>query len=96
MGKKLGVTDTGIENQKPEGTVYKAPKEDDVERYNLVCKLSCVKNLFKTFREKSLETMKKSRCVAPSGPGPFPTIWTNIDVLAAPVYAALDVMNELI
>ncbi len=28
MGKKLGVTDTGVENQKIEGTTYIAPKED--------------------------------------------------------------------
>ena len=50
MGKKLGVTDTGVENQKVEGTTYIAPKEDAVEQFNLICKLSCVKNLFKTFR----------------------------------------------
>lgn len=36
------------------------------------------------------------RGVAPAGPGPFPLIWSNIDVLSAPVYAALGVMNELI
>ena len=59
-------------------------------------KLSCVKSLFKTFREKSLETMKQCRCVSSSGPGPYPQIWTNIDVLAAKVYGALDVMNQLI
>ena len=96
MGKKLGVTDTGVENQKIEGTTYIAPKEDAVEQYNLMCKLSCVKNLFKTFREKSIETMKQCRGVSPAGPGPFPTIWCKIDELAAPVYGALDVMNELI
>ena len=60
MGKKLGVTDTGVENQKIEGTKYIQPKPDMVEQYNLVGKLSCVKNLFKTFREKSLEAMKNS------------------------------------
>ena len=96
MGKKLGVTDTGVENQKIEGTTYIAPKEDAVEQFNLVCKLSCVKSLFKTFREKSLDTMKSCRCVSPAGPGPYPTIWCHIDELAAPVYGALDVMNELI
>ena len=31
MGKKLGVTDTGVENQKIEGTTYIPPKEDKVE-----------------------------------------------------------------
>ncbi len=67
-----------------------------MEQFNLICKLSCVKNLFKTFREKSLEAMKQCRCVAPSGPGPFPLIWCNIDVLAAKVYCALGVLNELI
>lgn len=96
MGKKLGVTDTGVENQKIEGTKYIAPKEDDVEQFNLVCKLSCVKNLFKTFREKSLASMKSCRCVSPAGPGPFPQIWTQIDELACKVYGALDVLNELI
>ena len=96
MGKKLGVTDTGVENQKIEGTTYIAPKEDAVEQYNLVCKLSCVKSLFKTFREKSLEAMKSCRCVSPSGPGPYPLIWCNIDILATKVYGALDVMNQLI
>ena len=96
MGKKLGVTDTGIENQKPEGTTYVAPKEDAVEQFNLVDKLSCVKSLFKTFREKSMVAMKSCRCVSSSGPGPYPQIWTNIDVLAAKVYGALDVMNELV
>lgn len=50
MGQKLGVTNTGVENQKVEGTTYIAPKPDAVEQYNLICKLSCVKNLFKTFR----------------------------------------------
>lgn len=96
MGKKLGVTDTGVENQKIEGTTYIAPKEDAVEQYNLVCKLSCVKNLFKTFREKSLAAMKSCRCTCSAGPGPYPTIWCHIDELAAPVYGALGVLNELI
>lgn len=96
MGKKLGVTDTGVENQKIEGTKYIQPKPDMVEQYNLVGKLSCVKNLFKTFREKSLEAMKSCRCVSVSGPGPFPIIWRHIDELAAPVYGALGVLNELI
>ena len=67
-----------------------------MEQFNLICKLSCVKNLFKTFREKSLDAMKQCRCVAPSGPGPFPLIWCNIDILAAKVYCALGVLNELI
>ena len=96
MGKKLGVTDTGVENQKVEGTTYIAPKEDDVEQFNLICKMSCVKNLFKTFREKSIKAMKSCRGVAASGPGPFPLIWCNIDILAAKVYCALGVLNDLI
>ena len=96
MGKKLGVTDTGVENHKIEGTTYIAPKEDAVEQFTLVNKLSSVKSLFKTFREKSLATMKKGRCTCSSGPDSYPQIWTNIDTLAAPVYGALDVMNELI
>jgi hypothetical protein len=96
MGKKLGVTDTGIENHKIEGTTYIPPKEDAVEQFNLVCKLSCVKSLFKTFREKSISAMKQPRCISVSGPGPFPNIWTKIDDLANPVYGALDVMNDLI
>ena len=96
MGKKLGVTDTGVENQKIEGTTHIAPKEDDVEDVNLVCKMSCVKKLFQQLREKSLDAMKSCRCVASAGPGPYPQIWTNIDVLAKPLYTDLDVMNELI
>lgn len=96
MGKKLGVTDTGVENQKIEGTTYIAPKEDDVEDVNLVCKMSCVKKLFQQLREKSLDAMKSCRGVASAGPGPYPQIWTNIDVLAKPLYTDLDVMNELI
>ena len=96
MGKKLGVTDTGVENQKVEGTTYIAPKEDAVEDYSLVNKLSCVKSLFKEFREKAMETMKSCRCVSSSGPGPYPQIWTNIDVLASPVYTDLAIMNELV
>ena len=96
MGKKLGVTDTGIENQKIEGTTYIPPKEDDVESVNLVNKLSCVKKLFQQLREKSLGAMKTSRCIGSAGPGPYPDIWNNIDVLATPVYTDLDIMNELI
>ena len=96
MGKKLGVTATGTENHEIEGTTYVPPKEDAVEQYNLVCKLSCVKNLFKQFREKSLETMKQCRCVSPSGGGPYPQIWTNIDVLSEPVYTDLNIFNELV
>jgi hypothetical protein len=46
MGKKLGVTDTGVENHKVEGTKYISPKEDNVENFNLVCKLSAVKQVF--------------------------------------------------
>ena len=57
MGKKLGVTDTGITNEKIEGTKYIPPKEDQVEDINLVCKLSCVKKLFQQLRDKSMETM---------------------------------------
>lgn len=71
MGKKLGVTDTGVENQKVEGTTYIAPKEDAVEDYTLSCKLSCVKSLFKEFREKAMETMKQCRKVSSSGSGPY-------------------------
>ena len=96
MGKSLGVTDTGVENQKPEGTVYIAPKEDAVEDVNLVCKMSCVKKLFQQLREKSLDAMWACRCVSSAGPGPYPQIWTRIDDLAEPVYTDLDVMNELI
>ena len=76
MGKKLGVTDTGTTNDKVEGTKPIAPKPDDVEKIKLVCKLSCVKKLFKELREKSLEALKSCRCVSSSGPGPFPLIWT--------------------
>ena len=47
--------DTGIENNKIEGTTYKKPKEDDVENVTLKCKLSCVKTLFQQLREKSME-----------------------------------------
>lgn len=96
MGKKLGVSNTGVENHKTEGTTYIAPKEDAVEQFTLTNKLSCVKKLFQELREKSLDTMKQCRCVAPCGPGPFPLIWCNIDTLANPVYGALDIMNELI
>ena len=76
MGKKLGVTNTGTTNDKVEGTKPIAPKPDDVEKINLVCKLSCVKKLFKELREKSLETLKSCRCVSSAGPGPYPDIWT--------------------
>ena len=96
MGKQLGVTDTGVQNHKIEGTTYIPPKEDAVEQYNLVDKLSCVKKLFKTMREQSIATMKQSRVVVPSGPDDYPQIWSNIDVLATPLYRDLDIMNELI
>ena len=96
MGKGLGVTDTGVENQKIEGTTYIAPKEDSVEDINLVCKMSCVKKLFQTLRETSLETMKSCRCTCAAGPGPYPTIWCHIDELAEPVYGALGHMNNLV
>lgn len=46
MGKKLGVTDTGVENHEIEGTTHISPKEDIVESYLLIPKLSCVKALF--------------------------------------------------
>ena len=36
MGKKLGVSDTGIENHKIEGTTYIPPKENAVEDIVLV------------------------------------------------------------
>ena len=68
MGKKLGVTSTGVENHKVEGTKYKKPVEDNVENFVLSSKISNVKKLFKELREKSIETMKKCRCVSPSGP----------------------------
>lgn len=96
MSKALGVTDSGIENNKVEGTTYIAPKQDDVEDFNIVCKLSCVKKLFKELREKSLDAMEACRGVSSAGPGPYPDIWTNIDVLASPVYTDLYVMNQLI
>ena len=96
MGKGLGVEDTGTENHEIKGTDYKAPDPDDVEKVKLTCKLSCVKKLFKELREKSLDAMKSCRCVSSSGPGPYPQIWTNIDVLAGPVYRDLEIMNELI
>ena len=90
MGKKLGVVDTGIENNKIEGTTYKKPKEDDVENVTLKCKLSCVKTLFQQLREKSMEQLKSCRCVSQSGPGSYPDIWANIDVFANPVYTDLE------
>lgn len=96
MGEKLGVTKTGTENHKIEGTVTRPPKPDDVETINLVCKMGCVKKLFKQLREQSLETLNRCRCVSSSGPGPFPLIWTNIDVLAAKVYGDLSFLNSLI
>lgn len=95
MGKKLGITTTGLTTEKP-ASVYTAPKEDQVEDINLVCKLSCVKKLFQQLRNKSMETMKSCRCVSPSAPGPFPLIWTKIDELAIPLYADLDHLNTLI
>ena len=96
MGKKLGVTDTGVENQKIEGTKYIQPKEDDVENYTLLNKLSCVKNLCQTFREVSIENMKTQRSAYVTGDRDYPMIWQHIDELAQPVYEALNVMNELI
>ena len=96
MGKKLGVTDTGVENQKIEGTTHIAPKEDDVENVVLVNKISCVKKLFRQMRDQALDTLEASRCTTSSGPGPYPDIWGNIDVLATPLYRDLDIMNELI
>ena len=95
MGKKLGVTATGLTTEKT-ASVYVAPKEDQVEDINLVCKLSCVKKLFQQLRDKSMETMKSGRCVSPAGPGPFYQIWTKIDDLAKPVYNDLNILNELI
>lgn len=96
MGKKLGVKDTGKENHEVKGTKYVPPKEDDVEKFKLVDKLSCVKKLFQELREKSIESMKQLRGGQCCGSGPYPQIWTNIDVLAAPVYRDLEIMNELI
>ena len=97
MGKKLGVTDTGITNEKKEGTKYIKPKEDDVEDFKLICKLSAIKSLFKEFRQKAIDSgLKSCRCVSPSAPGPYQNIWSKIDELAKPVYNNLDIMNELI
>jgi len=95
MGKKLGVTNSGITNEK-KGATFISPKKDQVENFNLVCKLSCVKKLFKQLREQSLDTMKTSRCVSSSGPGPYPTIWCEIEKLANPVYSDLSIMAQLI
>lgn len=58
--------------------------------------MSCVKKLFQTLREASLDAMKSCRCVCSAGPGPYPDIWCNIDTLATPVYRDLSIMNELI
>lgn len=96
MGEKLGVTNTGTTNEKPEGTTYIPPKEDAVESYNLVPKLSKIKEMFQEMREKSLEAMKTPRCVACCGAGPYPDIWCKIEELAIPVYRDLSIMNELI
>lgn len=96
MGKKLGVTDTGTENHKTEGTVFKAPKEDSVESYTLKNKLSPVKAMFKQLREKGLDAMKESRCVSQCGAGNYPEIWCNIDTLFTPVERDLNILNELI
>ena len=96
MGEKLGVTNTGTTNEKIEGTVFKPPKEDNVEKYTLQEKLSAVKELFQQLREKSLEAMYECRVVSPCGAGPWTDIWTRIPELAEPVYTDLDIMNELI
>ena len=96
MGKKLGVTDTGTENHKIEGTVFKAPEPDDVENINLVQKLSAVKNLFQIMRDMSIDTMKQCREIKVCGSGPWPDIWCEIEELAKPVYADLDFLNDLI
>ena len=96
MGKKLGVTDTGIENHKIEGTKYIPPKPDMVEYVILMEKLSPVKKLFQQLREKSMDALKEFRFPKFAGPGPFPDIWTNISDLAEPVYEDLEIMNELI
>lgn len=96
MGAALGVTDTGIENHKTEGTVTSPPTPDDVENINLVNKLSCVKKLFQELRLESLDAMKTSRCTSACGSGSYPDIWCNIDTLATPLYTDLDIMNELI
>lgn len=59
MGKKLGVKDTGKENHEVNGQKYKKPDDDKVEQFSLQEKLSSVKKLFKEFREKANERMKK-------------------------------------
>ena len=96
MGKKLGVTNTGTTNDKVEGTVPIAPKPDDVENINLVCKLSCVKKLFAELRKKSMDAMMAGRPCGGGGGGPYTRIWTDIDTLSEPVYKDLEIMNELI
>ena len=72
MGKRLGVTSTGVENNQVEGSSFTMPREDDVEDYTLVKKLSNVKKLFQEMREKSLQSMQQQRGVSPGGSGPYP------------------------
>lgn len=97
MGKKLGVTDAGAENNTGNNTTkYIVPKEDDVENYNLACKLSSVKKLFKELREASIKAMAECREVKATKQEKYPNIWGNIDVFAKPVYEDLEILNELI
>lgn len=97
MGKKLGVSATGVENNKTNGTTYKSMKYDSIEDVDLVDKTSCVKKKYQQLRNSSLnDGLKKCKCVQSSGPGPYWDIWNNIDVFAEPVYTDLDILNELI
>ena len=72
MGEKLGVVNTGVENRKVEGTVYVAPRYDDVEDFRLVNKLSNVKKLFQELRYKSITALKQGKPSQASGGGPWP------------------------
>ena len=81
MGKRLGVSDTGVENHK-DGANYISPKTDDVESVNLCSNLSAVKKLFQQMRNSSISTMKQCRNVSGGGSGQYAQIWLNIDILA--------------
>ena len=96
MGEKLGVVNTGVENRKSEGTVYVAPRQDEVEDFRLVNKLSNVKKLFQELRYKSIAALKKGKPAQAGGGGPWTQIWTRIDDLAKPLYRDMDILNELV
>ena len=72
MGEKLGVANTGVENRKTEGTVYVAPRQDAVEEFRLVNKLSNVKKLFQELRYKSITALKQGKPSQAGGGGPWP------------------------